>query len=77
MNNNDGMLKIVDHLLKLRNAVMEQIVPQDAQQHFQTSQKELLLGVRSVLDHVIADMDECSKETGSSKDNSSQKIEII
>ncbi|WP_429667186.1 ArsA family ATPase [Bacillus gobiensis] len=53
----------------------EEFVPSKAMHHFQSSQKEALLGVRSILDHVIENFDD-TKGKEEDKSSGSHSITI-
>lgn len=53
----ESMMKILDDILELRETIFTVWVPEVAQQHFRSSQRETILGVRTVLDHVLERLD--------------------
>lgn len=63
----DVVSKLLGHLLDIHETITEEIVPSKAMRHFRSSHKEALLGMRSMLDHVIENFDDTKgKETDKS-----------
>ena len=56
--NNESMLKIMDGISMLHETIVKALIPAEAQDHFRSSHREALLGVRAVLDHSIEKLDD-------------------
>ncbi|HET7657033.1 MAG TPA: hypothetical protein VFK37_01980, partial [Bacillales bacterium] len=47
------IVDVMDHLFEFRNALMESLIPEEAQRHFQSSKREALCGLRDLIQHAI------------------------
>jgi hypothetical protein len=74
--NNESMLKIMDGISMLHETVVKALIPAEAQEHFRSSHREALLGVRAVLDHSIEKLDEHAGEGVQKGKNAHRSIKI-
>lgn len=66
----------MDGISILQETIVKALIPTEAQEHFRTSHREALLGVRAVLDHSIEKLDERTIEDGQNGKNAIRSITI-
>ncbi|MCL6445120.1 MAG: hypothetical protein K6T83_16975 [Alicyclobacillus sp.] len=71
----EEIVKIVSDILKLRRTILAALSPEEARQHFNSSRREALLGVKAILQHAIDWHDE-QAEGKAHQEKSSRSIEI-
>lgn len=51
----DSVLKIMSSVLEVQKTILNEFVPEEAQQHFRSSHREFLRGVIGVLEHICSE----------------------
>ncbi|NEW05805.1 hypothetical protein GK047_07205 [Paenibacillus sp. SYP-B3998] len=74
--NNESMVKIMDGISMLHETIVKALIPIEAQEHFRSSHREALLGVRAVLDHSIEKLDEHAIEVVQKRKDVHRPIKI-
>ncbi len=72
-------LHVLQAILEAKELLLESMIPEKAQIHFRQANKEVLIGIRALIDHRIMEMEHSSEtgtSTSSSNDQTVQKINI-
>jgi len=71
----EEIVKIVSDILKLRRTILAALSPEEVRQHFISSRRVALLGVKAILQHAIDWLDEHA-DGKAHQEKSSRPIEI-
>jgi hypothetical protein len=74
--NDETMEKILDSLSEIRNTILASFVPGEAKQHFLSSRREALIGMKVILQHAIDRCDEHGSGNAYQEKHGGQSIEI-
>ncbi|MGG2196460.1 hypothetical protein [Paenibacillus validus] len=73
--NEDEVVKAVRNIFELHKTILASFIPDEARQHFHSSRREALLGMKAILQREIDRLDE--QTTGEThQEKSSRSIEI-
>lgn len=73
--NEEEAVKVVRSMFELQKTILTSFIPDEARQHFHSSRREALLGMKAILQQAIDKHDEeANKETH--REKSSRSIEI-